>query len=120
MRLGNVRDDLPLVAVCPVGEIMPGEIRPVPGLPILLCRSGDSLYAVAALCPHAGALLERGNLVEDCLECPLHGARFALADGRVRRGPSGSALTTYPVVLQEGKIYVSPRANPRRRGWWRR
>ncbi|GAA3202836.1 Rieske (2Fe-2S) protein [Actinocorallia longicatena] len=114
-----MHEDRPLVAVCATGEIMPGEIRPVPGFPILVCRSGDSLYAVAAVCPHSGALLKKGSVVEDCLECPLHGARFALADGRIRRGPSSRRLATYPVIVTEGDIFVSTRPHPRRT-WWSR
>jgi nitrite reductase/ring-hydroxylating ferredoxin subunit len=103
------------VRVCAYGEIAPGEIRRVEGLPIVLCRSGARIFAVSFMCPHGKARLVRGKLVDDCLECPLHGARFGLAGGEVRRGPARRGLLTYEVRVRDGEVYVS--RVPRRRGW---
>lgn len=106
-----------LVRACAYGEIAPGEVRQVPGLPILLCRVADRFYAVGWRCTHAKAPLWKGRLVDDCLECPLHGARFALDRGEVRRGPAGRRLPTYAVEVRDGAVYVNPR--PRRAfGLW--
>jgi len=101
------------VRVCAYGEIAPGEIRRVEGLPIILCRSGDRLYAVTFMCPHGKARLVKGKLVDDCLECPLHGARFGLAGGEVRRGPARRGLLTYDVEVRDGQVYVSAVARRR-------
>jgi nitrite reductase/ring-hydroxylating ferredoxin subunit len=102
------------VQVCEYGEISPGEIRRVPGLPVVLCRDGDRLYAVGWLCTHAAARLVKGRLVDECLECPLHGARFALAGGDVRRGPARRGLPVHDVEVRDGVVYVARRS--RRRG----
>jgi nitrite reductase/ring-hydroxylating ferredoxin subunit len=102
------------VRACEYGEIAPGEIRRVPGLPVVLCRDGGRLYAVGWLCTHAAARLVKGRLVDDCLECPLHGARFALDGGEVRRGPARRGLPVHEVKIEAGVVYVSRRA--RRRG----
>jgi nitrite reductase/ring-hydroxylating ferredoxin subunit len=104
------------VAVCADGDIAAGEIRRVEGLPIVLCRTARRLYAVAFTCPHAGALLVKGRLVGDCVECPLHGARFGLERGAVRRGPARHRLRTYEVEIRKGMIHVARR--PRHRGHW--
>ncbi|MGI8331184.1 Rieske 2Fe-2S domain-containing protein [Actinomadura scrupuli] len=111
---GGLRRDAGFVRVCEYGEIAPGQIRRVAGLPVLLCRHGDRLYAVGWVCTHASARLMRGRLVEDCLECPLHGARFALDGGEVRRGPARRGLPVHDVEIRAGVVYVARR--PRRRG----
>jgi nitrite reductase/ring-hydroxylating ferredoxin subunit len=106
------RGDEELVRVCAEGELLDGEIRPVEGLPIILCRTGGRVYALGLRCPHAGALLSRGTIVGDCLQCPLHGGRFALDGGTVRAGPARHGVPAYDVQVRDGSIYVSRR--PRR------
>lgn len=101
-----------LVLVCAEDDLVEGEIRLVSGLPAVLCRSGGRFYALGLRCPHAGALLSRGTIVGDCLQCPLHGGRFALDGGTVRAGPARHGVPTYDVVVRDGSVYVSRR--PRR------
>jgi nitrite reductase/ring-hydroxylating ferredoxin subunit len=103
-----------LVRVCAESEIPDGRIIRVAELPAVVCRAGGRLYALGLRCPHAGALLTKGTIVEDCLECPVHGGRFALADGTVRGGPPRHGVPAYDVVVRDGLVYVSRR--PRRRG----
>jgi nitrite reductase/ring-hydroxylating ferredoxin subunit len=105
------------VRACAYGEIAAGEIRRVDGLPVVLCHAAGELYALAMSCPHAGAQLVKGRLVDGCLECPLHGARFAVEDGAVRRGPARRRLPSHDVKVCDGIVYVSrlPR-RPLRRG----
>lgn len=102
-----------LVRACAESELLDGEIRPIEGLPVVLCRSGERIYALGLRCPHAGALLSRGKIVGDCLECPLHGGRFTLAGGTVRAGPAHHGVPVHDVVVFEGYIHVS--RLPRRR-----
>jgi nitrite reductase/ring-hydroxylating ferredoxin subunit len=108
------RDDVALVRVCADGELADGEIRRIEGLPAVICCTGGRLHAVGLVCPHAGAQLVKGRIVGDCIECPLHGARFALDGGSVRRGPAGHGLPAYDVVVRDGAVYVS--RHPRRHG----
>ena len=79
------------VRVCAYGEIAVGEIRRVEGLPVVLCRVPGGCTLSHDL-PARGRQLVKGRLVDGCLECPLHGARFALEDGAVRRGPARRRL----------------------------
>jgi nitrite reductase/ring-hydroxylating ferredoxin subunit/uncharacterized membrane protein len=80
------------------------------GRQILLYRHGDRVYAIDNLCSHAGGLLSRGPV--DCLAdgpavtCPLHGSRFALADGRVVRGPASQPQPVLPTRIRNGWIEV--------------
>jgi 3-phenylpropionate/trans-cinnamate dioxygenase ferredoxin component len=112
------------VRVCALAELVPGEIRMVPGRPIVVLRgsgggAGTEVYAFGSTCTHLRAPLRTGTVRDGCLQCPLHGARFELSTGAVRRGPARRALPVYPVVIEAGQVYVDPRPRPPpRRRWW--
>jgi nitrite reductase/ring-hydroxylating ferredoxin subunit len=105
-RYGRGRDRY--VAACAADDIAIGEIRRLSGLPAVLCRSPSRVYAVALTCPHAGAPLSKGRLAGDWLECPRHGARFALDENAdTVPGAGALALGAYDVRVSDGIIYVS-------------
>jgi nitrite reductase/ring-hydroxylating ferredoxin subunit len=108
------REDV-LVRAAEDGGPAEGEIRRIDGLPAVICRSGGRLYALGLLCSHAGARLTGGTIVDGCLECPVHGARFALDGGAVRRGPARRGIPAYDVVVVDGLVYVSRRPRRARR-----
>jgi nitrite reductase/ring-hydroxylating ferredoxin subunit/uncharacterized membrane protein len=56
--------------------------------PLVLVREDGGIRALHATCAHAGGPLDKGTLVDGCVECPWHGSRFRLADGHVMRGPA--------------------------------
>jgi nitrite reductase/ring-hydroxylating ferredoxin subunit len=55
---------------------------------LVLVRDGATIHALHEQCAHAGGPLSQGRIVDGCIECPWHGSRFRLADGRARRGPT--------------------------------
>jgi nitrite reductase/ring-hydroxylating ferredoxin subunit len=66
---------------------------------------GDPITAFHAVCSHAGGPLDKGSIVDGCVECPWHGSRFALADGHVRRGPAVYDQPRYEIrETEEGKL----------------
>jgi nitrite reductase/ring-hydroxylating ferredoxin subunit/uncharacterized membrane protein len=76
------------------------------GRQIMLYRRGGSLYALDNVCSHAGGLLSRGTIADLAVTCPLHGSRFALADGRVRRGPASQPQPVLRTRIRNGGIEV--------------
>jgi nitrite reductase/ring-hydroxylating ferredoxin subunit/uncharacterized membrane protein len=73
---------------------------------LVVVRIGDTVHAMHAVCAHAGGPLDKGTLTPDgCLECPWHGARYRLADGVVRRGPSLYDQPSYEIRAAEGGGY---------------
>jgi nitrite reductase/ring-hydroxylating ferredoxin subunit/uncharacterized membrane protein len=76
------------------------------GRQIMLYRHGGSLYALDNVCGHAGGLLSRGTVADLTVTCPLHGARFALADGCVGRGPANQPQPVLPTRIRNGWIEV--------------
>jgi nitrite reductase/ring-hydroxylating ferredoxin subunit/uncharacterized membrane protein len=76
------------------------------GRQIMLYRHRGRLYAIDNICSHAGGLLSRGPVADLTVTCPLHGSRFALADGGVRRGPASQPQPVLPTRIRNGWIEV--------------
>ena len=73
---------------------------------ILLCNVDGEFYAVENLCSHAATPLSHGRLDGYRLECPVHGARFDVRDGKVARRPARRALRTFPVVVTGSRVAI--------------
>jgi nitrite reductase/ring-hydroxylating ferredoxin subunit/uncharacterized membrane protein len=73
---------------------------------VVLARVNGEVHALADRCAHRGGALHEGELVDGCVECPLHGSRFRLADGSVERGPSAYPQPRYEVRVRDGRIAV--------------
>jgi nitrite reductase/ring-hydroxylating ferredoxin subunit len=76
------------------------------GRQIMLYRHRGTLYAIDNICSHAGGLLSRGQVTDLTVTCPLHGSRFALADGCVSRGPASQPQPALPTRIRNGWIEV--------------
>ncbi len=76
------------------------------GRQVMLYRHRGVLYALDNVCSHAGGLLSRGTVEDLTVTCPLHGSRFALADGCVRRGPASQPQPVLPTRIRNGWIEV--------------
>jgi nitrite reductase/ring-hydroxylating ferredoxin subunit/uncharacterized membrane protein len=76
------------------------------GVPILLVRRGQRLFAMAETCSHFSGPLSQGKLVDGCIECPYHASRFALEDGRVINGPAVHPQPCLEVRIHEGQIEI--------------
>ena len=76
------------------------------GVAIVLLRQGKDFYAISATCPHAGGPLDEGTLTGDIVECPWHGSRFCMRDGRVRTGPATVNAPRYAVRINNGQVEV--------------
>ena len=98
------------VAVAGADEIEDGTIHEfvVGGEEIAVVRCEGELYAITNICSHEYAHLSEGELdTDDCvIECPLHGARFDLASGRVRALPATEPIRTYEVRVVDGRVEV--------------
>ena len=80
------------------------------GVPILLVRRGDRLFAMAETCSHFSGPLSEGKLDGDSIVCPYHNSRFALEDGRVLDGPAVHPQPCLEARVRDGKIEVRARA----------
>lgn len=78
----------------------------VEGQPVLLYREGDAVYAISAVCAHAGGPLEEGDVADGCVECPWHNSVFDLRTGSVVHGPATYEQPAYDVRVTDGQIEI--------------
>jgi nitrite reductase/ring-hydroxylating ferredoxin subunit/uncharacterized membrane protein len=81
------------------------------GVAVVVLRQGLQVYAISATCPHAGGPLDEGPLEGDIVECPWHGSRFCMRDGRVLTGPATVNAPRYDVRVRNGQVEVKRIAN---------
>lgn len=95
-------------AVLPVESVQENKLYrvTVAGVPVVLMRLGEQLYAISATCSHAGGPLDEGTLEGDVVQCPWHGSRFCMRDGRVLTGPATVRQPRYDVRVRNGQIEV--------------
>lgn len=79
------------------------EVR---GVPVMLVRRGDRVYAMNETCSHMGGPLSKGHLEDNAIVCPWHGSTYRLEDGSVVHGPSPFPQTHYEVRVRDGQIEV--------------
>jgi 3-phenylpropionate/trans-cinnamate dioxygenase ferredoxin subunit len=96
------------VPLGPADEIPEGQARvyEVGGEYIALCRAGGRFHAVEDRCPHDDGPLGEGCLEGFEIECPRHGARFDVRDGRVLCRPAAEPIRTFAVEVEAGTIYL--------------
>jgi nitrite reductase/ring-hydroxylating ferredoxin subunit len=73
---------------------------------VLLVNGPDAIVALNNRCTHRGAPLHDGLLHEGCIECPWHGSRFRVGDGRVVRGPATRPQQVFEARVRHGRIEV--------------
>jgi nitrite reductase/ring-hydroxylating ferredoxin subunit/uncharacterized membrane protein len=95
-------------AVLRAAELPENELRRVTadGMPVLLLRRGERIYAIAETCSHLGGPLSEGQLEDLSVTCPWHGSRFGLEDGRVLDGPATFPQPCFEARIHDGQIEV--------------
>ena len=90
----NVRD----------GEMLLGHAF---GEPVLVARSGDDLFAIAATCTHYGGPLAKGLMLDCTVHCPWHHARFDLRTGEAIAAPALNNVASYKIEKRGERFFVT-------------
>ena len=97
----------PVARIDDVPTDYPLALALVDGRRICLVRVHDEVFAVEDRCPHRDFPLSGGDVVNGCLECPFHGARFDVRTGNCVSGPSEEdAVKVYPVLQVNGVVLL--------------
>ena len=100
----------PLIDICPVSELAPGEHRIVEweDLEIGVVNCGGTLFAIEDRCSHDNGLLFEGEIdTEKCVvECPRHGSLFDLKSGKPLNLPAYVPVETFEVRVEGDMIRV--------------
>ncbi len=98
------------VKAAEVGEISPGDMKPVDvgEEQVLLCNVDGEIHAIDDVCTHSYASLSEGDLDGEEVVCPLHGALFNVTTGAVITPPADRPLRVFQVRIDGGDILVGP------------
>ena len=96
--------------VASLDDLAPGSMKQVQAgeEAVLLVRVGDTVHAVSAKCPHAGAPLAEGVLSGTRIICPWHKATFCARTGELLEPPAVDDLQHYETRIDGNRIFVSP------------
>jgi nitrite reductase (NADH) small subunit len=84
-----------------------GHYVEIDGFELAVFLNEGSVTVLDNMCPHAGANLAGGEVVEGCAVCPMHNWAFRLDNGELRDSP-GVSVRKYPtrILDYEGKRLV--------------
>ena len=74
---------------------------------VAMFRVGDDIYAIGDRCSHAEASLAEGEVFDNEVECPRHGASFSLIDGDALTLPATTAVPIYKVDVEDDVVYLT-------------
>jgi len=96
--------------VAQAADIPPGEARviEIDGRSIALCHvAGDTFYAIDNVCTHDNGPLGEGQLLDNRIECPRHGALFDVTTGQATTLPAIGRVASHLVRLIDGDVQVA-------------
>jgi len=78
----------------------------IDGVRVAVAHIGQDFFAFGAVCTHEKANLDEGVLSEHQVYCPLHFSSFDVRTGEVLAPPAERCVPTYPVRVENGRVYV--------------
>ena len=99
---------MPLIDVCPLADLPPGEVRRVTyeDIEVMVVNCGDEVLAMEDRCSHDNGDLGSGEIdTSRCaVECHRHGSWFDLRSGKPLNLPAYVPVETFPVRVEDGVI----------------
>lgn len=102
--------EAPWIAIADENELAPAQMKKVQagGKRLLLANAEGEFYVVDEMCSHEDYSLYLGCIKGRTIKCSLHGSFFDLETGEPTVEPACEAIRTYPVLVEDGKIWVNP------------
>lgn len=99
------------VTVATTDEIQPGErmVFEIGRNWVAVFNVDSTYYAIEDICTHDGGPLAEGELVGCVIECPRHGAKFDIRNGKVLSPPAVVDVPAYEVRVVGSDIQVAGR-----------
>ena len=73
---------------------------------IAIFKVDDGVFAINNDCSHGNAKLCDGFVEGNFVECPFHQAMFDLRDGVVAFGPATESVKSWPVKIENGRVFL--------------
>lgn len=94
--------------VCGVDDVDEEDVIGVKadGISVAVYRIDGDFFATSDVCTHQQAWLSEGFVIGDVIECPMHQGRFRIQTGEPLGAPVSTALKTFPVKREGGRLLV--------------
>jgi|SRR3989338_167671 len=96
------------IIIAKITDIPPGTAKQfeVNGKAVAIFNVGGTFYAIDAFCTHAEAPLCEGEVENNTITCPWHGAQFDLKTGEATCLPAVEGVKTYPVTVEGDTLKI--------------
>jgi glycine betaine catabolism B len=78
----------------------------VDGEKVCIANVEGKYYAIGNVCTHMGGPLAEGTLEGHVVQCPWHGSRFDITNGKVLRPPAMREEPTYEVKIEDNNTIL--------------
>ena len=97
---------LEYIEIAPVDQIPDGErlFIELGGKSIVLFNLAGKLFAIGDICSHDNGPVGDGEIEENEIICPRHGARFVIRTGKTTSLPALVDIPAYPVRVEAGMV----------------
>src|SRR3954449_8266864 len=99
------------VTVATTDEIEPGDrmVVEIDDVWVVIFNVDGQYYALEDMCSHEEYMLSEGEIDGYEIECPKHGARFDVRDGKVLAPPAVAPVKAYKVQVVGSEVQVARR-----------
>jgi len=99
-------DQLEYVEITPLDQLPPGErlFVEVGGKSIVIFNLAGRIFAIGDVCSHDNGPVGDGDVEENEIICPRHGARFDIRSGRATSLPAILDIPAYPLRVENNMI----------------
>jgi 3-phenylpropionate/trans-cinnamate dioxygenase ferredoxin component len=99
---------LEFVEIAPIDQLSPGErlFVELGGKSIVLFNLAGNLFAIGDVCSHDNGPVGDGEIEDDQIICPRHGARFDIRTGKAKSLPALLDIPSYPVRVEQGMVEI--------------
>jgi 3-phenylpropionate/trans-cinnamate dioxygenase ferredoxin subunit len=96
------------VEIAPADQLPEGErmFLEVEGRQIVIINLAGKLFAIGDVCSHDNGPVGDGEIEDNEIICPRHGARFDILTGKVTSLPAVVDIPSYPVKIEGGMILL--------------
>jgi 3-phenylpropionate/trans-cinnamate dioxygenase ferredoxin component len=101
-------DQCEYIVIAPASELDNGEriFVEIDELSIVIFNIGGELFAIGDVCSHDNGPVGEGDIEDNQIICPRHGARFNIKTGKALTLPAVVDIPAYPVRIIDGQIEV--------------
>lgn len=99
-------DQMEYVEITPLDQLPPGErlFAEVGGKSIVIFNLAGKLFAIGDVCSHDNGPVGDGDIEENEIICPRHGARFDIRTGKATSLPAIVDIPAFPLRVENSMI----------------